>query len=91
MERARSWIKVITILIAIVIVWFFLCGIRLIGYFSSVSEKGLRATECGTQGCSDAVFFLNIAWTFSFFIVIPLIFPLVLVIYWSLKNSKRSS
>jgi hypothetical protein len=32
---------------------------------------------------------LSTAWTFSFFIVIPLIIPLVLVIYCSLK--KKSS
>ncbi|WP_078410773.1 hypothetical protein [Priestia abyssalis] len=91
MERAGAWIKVISILIAIVVVWFFLFGIRLIGYFSAISERGLRATECGTQGCSDVVFFLNTAWTYSFFIIIPFIIPLVLVIYWSLKNNKRSS
>ncbi|PLR80343.1 hypothetical protein CVD25_14540 [Bacillus canaveralius] len=91
MGRARAWIKVISILIAIVAVWFFLFGIRLIGYFSAISERGLRATECGTQGCSDAVFLLNTAWTFSFFIIIPLIIPLALVIYWSLKNNKKSS
>ncbi|QIZ08620.1 hypothetical protein HFZ78_19500 [Priestia megaterium] len=91
MERATAWIKAISILIVIVVVWFFLFGIRLIGYFSAISERGLRATECGTQGCSDAVLFLNTAWTFSFFIIIPLLIPLVLVIYWSLKNNKRSS
>jgi hypothetical protein len=89
MERVGAWSKLILISIAIVIVWFFLFGIRLIGYFSAINERGLRATECGTQGCSDAVFFLNTAWTFSFFIVIPLIIPLVVVIYWSLK--KKSS
>ncbi|AIE61748.1 hypothetical protein [Bacillus methanolicus] len=91
MERVKSCIKVISLLIAIVIVWFFLFGIRLIGYFLSISERGLRATECGTQGCSDFVFLWNTAWTFTFLIVIPLIIPSVLVIYWSLKNNKRSS
>ncbi|MCM3170135.1 hypothetical protein [Peribacillus frigoritolerans] len=89
MERVGAWSKLILISIAIVVVWFFLFGIRLIGYFSAINERGLRATECGTQGCSDAVFFLSTAWTFSFFIVIPLIIPLVLVIYCSLK--KKSS
>jgi hypothetical protein len=91
MERVRPWIKVISILIAIVVAWFFLFGIRLIGYFSAISERGLRATECGTQGCSNAVFFLNTAWTFSFFIVIPLIIPLILVLYWSFKKNNRIS
>jgi hypothetical protein len=88
MERVGAWSKLIFISIAIVIVWLFLFGIRLIGYFSAINERGLRATECGTQGCSDVVFFLNTAWTFSFFIVIPLIIPLVLVIYWSLKKKR---
>ncbi|USK74413.1 hypothetical protein [Peribacillus frigoritolerans] len=89
MEREGARSKLILISIAIVVVWFFLFGIRLIGYFSAINERGLRATECGTQGCSDAVLFLSTAWTFSFFIVIPLIIPLVLVIYCSLK--KKSS
>ncbi|MDW7617116.1 hypothetical protein SC499_21130 [Peribacillus simplex] len=89
MERVGAWSKLILISIAIVVVWFFLFGIRLIGYFLAINERGLQATVCGTQGCSDAVFFLNTNWTFSFFIVIPLIIPLVLIIYWNLK--KKSS
>jgi len=91
MKRARAWIKLISILIIIAVVWFFLFGIRLIGYFSAISERGLRATECGTQGCSDAMFFLNTAWTFLFFIILPIIIPLILVIYWGLKKNKRTS
>lgn len=47
MERVGAWSKLILISIAIVIVWFFLFGIRLIGYFSAINERGLRATECG--------------------------------------------
>ncbi|MDP1419675.1 hypothetical protein Q8G35_14945 [Peribacillus simplex] len=89
MERVGSWSKLIIISIAIVVVWFFLFGIRLISYFTAINERGIRATECGTQGCSNAIFLLNTVWTFSFFIVIPLIITLVLVIYWNLK--KKSS
>lgn len=78
--------KIILPLITIIIFWFFLFGIRLLGYFLSISEKGFRATECGSDGCSDAVFLLGTIWTFSFFIVIPLILPVALVIYWGYKK-----
>jgi hypothetical protein len=90
MERVGTWIKLIVISIGIVLLWFFFLGFRLISYFSAIRERGIRATECGTNGCSDVVFFLNTAWTFSFYIALPLILPLVLVIYWCLKNNKRS-
>ncbi|WP_227936455.1 hypothetical protein [Alkalihalobacillus deserti] len=89
MERAKVWMKLISIILGIVLIWFFLFGIRLIGYFSAISERGLRATECGTQGCSNVELFLNVAWTLTFFIIIPLIIPLVLTIYFSLKNNKN--
>jgi hypothetical protein len=77
MERVGACSKLILISIAILIVWFFLFGIRLIGYFSAINERGIRETECGMQGCNDVVFILNTAWTFSFFIIVPLINPLV--------------
>ncbi|WP_423800989.1 hypothetical protein [Neobacillus sp. SAB-20_R2A] len=78
--------KAILLLIAIIMIWFFLFGIRLIGYFSSINEKGLRATECGTNGCSDTILLLSTIWTFSFFIVIPLILPIAIVVYWRMKK-----
>jgi hypothetical protein len=71
----------------VVVIWFFLFGVRLIGYFSTISDKGLRTTECGTQGCTDAMFIASVVWTWSFFIVIPLILPLALIIYFHLKKS----
>lgn len=86
MERGGTKSKLIIISIAIVIVWFFLFGIRLVGYFSAINERGLRETVCGTQGCNNIVLILDILWTFSFFIVIPLIIPLALVNYWSSKE-----
>lgn len=90
MERARVWNKLISILIAIGVVWFFLFGIRLIGYFSAISERGIRATECGTQGCSDVVFILNLTWTLTFFIVIPLIIPTTLTFYFLIFKQRKS-
>lgn len=86
MERGGTKSKLIIISIAIVIAWFFLFGIRLIGYFSAINERGLRETVCGTQGCNNIVLILDILWNFSFFIVIPLIIPLALVNYWSSKG-----
>jgi len=49
--------KVISILSSIGIAWFFLFGVRLSGYFSAISEKGLQAVQCGTQGCSSITLF----------------------------------
>ncbi|WP_071394777.1 hypothetical protein [Bacillus tuaregi] len=89
MEHWNPRSKRIYISIAIVVIWFFLFGIRLIDYFSAIHEKGLRETVCGTQGCNDIVLYLGATWTFSFFIIIPLIIPLILVLYWSIK--KKSS
>ena len=86
MEQVGTRAKLIIISIAIVVVWFFLLGTRLIDYFSTVNERGLRETVCGMQGCNDIVFFLSTAWTFTFFIIIPLIIPLALVFYWSLRK-----
>ncbi len=79
--------KAILYSIMVVVIWFFLFGIRLIGYFSAISDQGLRATECGTQGCTDAVFIASIVWTWSFFIVFPLILPVALIIYFHLRKS----
>lgn len=86
MKRGGAKSKLIVISMAIVIVWFFLFGIRLVGYFSAINERGLRETVCGAQGCNNIVFILDILWTFSFFIVIPLIIPLALVNFWSSKE-----
>ena len=87
MVRGGIKFKLITISIAIIILWFFLFGIRLVGYFSAINERGLREAVCGAQGCNNIVLILDILWTFSFFIVIPLIIPLALVNYWS-SNEK---
>ncbi|KKB38527.1 hypothetical protein QY97_02436 [Bacillus thermotolerans] len=57
MRRVRAWMKVISILSSIGIAWFFLFGVRLSGYFSAISEKGLQAVQCGTQGCSSITLF----------------------------------
>ncbi|KIL51649.1 hypothetical protein KP77_11610 [Jeotgalibacillus alimentarius] len=38
-------------------------------------------TVCGTDGCSDAMLVLNSVWTASVFILIPLIIPIILAIY----------
>lgn len=83
MNRRENRSKFIIIIIAIV--WFFLFGLRLVDYFSVINEKGLREAVCGTQGCSDTIFFFSSAWNFLIFIS-PLIIPLVLVIYWSFKK-----
>lgn len=86
MKQSRK-MKAILYSIIVVVIWFFLFAVRLIGYFSTISDKGLRATECGTQGCTDAMFIASIVWTWSFFIVIPLIIPLALIMYFHLKKS----
>lgn len=88
MAQGSSKLKVILISIVVVVVWFLLLGVRLIDYFSSINENGLRETVCGTQGCNDIVFLLSTTWTFSLFIIIPLIIPLTLVIYWGLKKKR---
>lgn len=72
MGRTRARTKLILILMTIGIVWFFLFGI---GYVSAMSERGIRATECGTHGCSDVVYLLSLTWTLTGFIVLPLIIP----------------
>jgi len=77
MEQGGSKSKLILISIAIVVVWFLFFGVRLIGYFLSIRERGFRETECA--GCSDVALLLSTTWTFSFFIIIPLIIPLALV------------
>lgn len=86
MKPSRK-MKALMYSILVVLIWFFLFGVQLIGYFSSISDKGLRATECGTQGCTDAIFIANLIWTWSIFIVIPLILPIALIIYFHLKKS----
>jgi hypothetical protein len=82
--------KVIIAVAGIFFVWFFLFGIRLIGYFDSVIHRGIRKTECGTNGCDDLVLFLNIAWTASFFIIIPLFVPIAFAVYFLLKKKAKS-
>jgi len=89
MKRAKVWMILISIILGIMFVWFFLFGIRLIGYFSAISERGLRATACGTQGCGNVELLLNVAWALTFFIIIPLIIPSVLTIYFSVKINKK--
>lgn len=86
MKQSRK-MKAILYFIIVVVIWFFLFGVRLIGYLSTISDKGLRATECGTQGCTDVIFIASIVWTWSFFIVIPLIVPIALIMYFQLKKS----
>lgn len=71
--------KRIVILIAFIIIWFLFFGIRLIGYFSSVADIGLRKTMCGTQGCSDFIFILSTIWTFALFIFIPLVVAILIL------------
>lgn len=68
-------------IVLIVIVWFFFVGFRLIGYISEINSRGFRMTVCGTDGCSDAMLVLNSVWTASVFILIPLIIPIILAIY----------
>jgi hypothetical protein len=78
--------RLIILSVFIVFFWFFLFGIRLIGYFTVIKEKGLREAVCGTQGCSNIALAFDLFSTFSFLIVIPLIIPLILIFYWSSKE-----
>jgi hypothetical protein len=86
---SKKVLKTILIVIVIFIIWFSLFGIRLIGYFSAVNERGLRQTVCGTQGCNNIEFFFNLAWTVSFMIVLPLIVPIVISVYFLLIDKKK--
>lgn len=86
MVKKSRKMKAIMYSIMVVVIWFFLFGVRLIGYFALISEKGLRATECGTQGCTNSMFIASLVWTWSFFIVIPLILPITLIIYFQITR-----
>ncbi|TFE00653.1 hypothetical protein [Jeotgalibacillus salarius] len=86
MTQRELKLKLILILSAILIVWFLLFGIRLVGYFSAISDRGLREVAC--TGCSDLNVFFSTAFTVSVFIIIPLITPVVLAFHWFFKNKK---
>ncbi|MBM7702807.1 hypothetical protein [Metabacillus iocasae] len=77
----KQTIRFLLTIAVIVIVWVFFFGIRLIGYVDSVQQKGLRATECGTVGCSDIAFTFSTLWTASFFVFIPLLLPIIVSVY----------
>ncbi|WP_110111851.1 hypothetical protein [Bacillus sp. CGMCC 1.16541] len=77
----KQTIRLFLTLAVILVVWLFFFGFRLIGYVESVQQKGLRATECGTMGCSDLSFIFSTLWTASFFVFIPLLLPIIVAVY----------
>jgi hypothetical protein len=87
---SRKILKTILAIIVICVVWFALFGIRLVGYISTVNERDIRQTACGTQGCGNVELFFNLAWTVFFMIILTLIVPISISIYSLLIDKKKS-
>ncbi|TDL31070.1 hypothetical protein E2R51_14835 [Jeotgalibacillus sp. S-D1] len=80
--------KKVSLAVVICLVWFLLIGFRFIGYISEIGTGDFRTIVCGTNGCSDLMFFLSTVWTFVIYLIIPLVIPIVLVFY--IKKGRRS-
>jgi threonine/homoserine/homoserine lactone efflux protein len=73
-------------------VWlFFAIGFGyfgLLSFYADASEKGFRATLCGTSGCGTGEFFLNVTWLFGVIFLIYIL-PIVIIIYLVRRRRKK--
>lgn len=73
------------------IIWlFFAIGFAyfgLSGFILNASEKGFRATMCGSVGCSDREYLLSVLWLAGMVLIIYIL-PIGLFTYFFLKKKK---
>ncbi|KKI92771.1 hypothetical protein WQ54_07790 [Bacillus sp. SA1-12] len=60
----------------------------LLSFYINASEKGFRATLCGTSGCSNGEFFLSVTWLFGVIFVIYIL-PIFIIIYIVRRKRKK--
>ncbi|XEC94486.1 hypothetical protein AB6A23_24765 [Paenibacillus tarimensis] len=51
----------------------------LLGFFANATEKGFRATLCGTAGCSNTDYFFSVAWLLGMIFLIYIL-PIIILI-----------
>jgi threonine/homoserine/homoserine lactone efflux protein len=62
----------------------------LLSFYADASEKGFRATLCGTSGCSNAEFFFSVAWLLGIIFVIYILpFVIIYLVYRRRKKKQK--
>jgi hypothetical protein len=70
--------KIMVGIIALVVLFYYVgFGMQTIGFFGSIRDNGLRQALCGTQGCTDIGYVLEVIVTLAVILAIFLV-PIVL-------------